>query len=65
MTRQIKKFITDNARAVFVDANSLAHEAGSVKAVNTVLIGVAYGIGILDVSKRALFSQWKNIKQDL
>lgn len=61
---QIKKFITDNARAVFVDANSLAHEAGSVKAVNTVLIGVAYGIGILDVSKESIIqSMEKNIKQ--
>ena len=47
-----------------MDANSLAHEAGSVKAVNTVLIGVAYGIGILDVSKESIIqSMEKNIKQ--
>ncbi len=59
----MKKYIMDNSRAVFVDANSLAYEAGSIKAVNTVLIGVAYGIGVLDVTKESIIkSMEKNIK---
>lgn len=37
--KDIKKILSDNADAVFLDALSLAEEAGNFKAVNVVLIG--------------------------
>lgn len=53
-TDSMKKYISENSRAFFVDANKLAIECGSVKAVNVVLIGVAFGLGLLDVSKESI-----------
>lgn len=55
--------ISENSRAVFVNANFLAQKCGSVKSVNTILIGVSFGLGILDVSKDSIVkSIEKNIK---
>ncbi len=53
-TAKMKEYIAQNSNAVFVDADSLAKACGSVKAANTVLIGVAFGLDALDVSKESL-----------
>jgi len=46
--------ITANACAYFLDAEAIAREVGSTKAVNTVLVGAAYGLGLLDVKRESL-----------
>lgn len=42
------------ADAHFIDANALAREVGSTKAVNTILVGAAYGLGLLDIKRESL-----------
>ncbi len=62
-TEEMMEYISKNSHAVFVDADKLARECGSAKAVNTVLIGVAFGLGVLDVSEESIVqSIKKNIK---
>lgn len=51
---KIMEYIVQNSSAVFVDADSIARDCGSVKAANTVLIGAAFGLGALDVSRESL-----------
>lgn len=51
---KMKEYIAQNSRAVFVDADTIAKGCGSVKASNTVLIGVAFGMGALDLSRESL-----------
>ena len=46
--------IAAHASANFIDADQLALSAGSVKAVNTVLVGAAFGRGLLDIIKDSL-----------
>ena len=59
----MKKYISENCNAYFIDANKIAAECGSVKSVNVVLVGAAYGLGLLDISKDALISALKkNVK---
>ncbi len=53
-TAKMKDYITQNSSAVFIDADTIARECGSVKAANTVLLGVAFGLGVLDVSRESL-----------
>jgi indolepyruvate ferredoxin oxidoreductase beta subunit len=56
-------YISANSKAVFIDADKLAEECGSIKTVNTILIGVAFGLGVLDVSSESIIkSMEKNIK---
>lgn len=50
----MREYIALHSKAIFVDADSIAKECGSVKAANTVLIGVACGLGVLDVQKESL-----------
>ncbi len=60
---KMMKYIAENSKAVFIDANKLAKESGSIKAVNSVLIGAAFGLGVLDLSEESLRqSMKKNIK---
>jgi len=49
-TQKMMDYLSENTKAVFLDANEIALNCGSVKAVNLVLIGVAYGLSCLDVS---------------
>ena len=42
------------AAAIFVDAYSLAEEAGSVKTINVVLLGVATATGHLPLSRETI-----------
>ncbi|OQB14311.1 MAG: indolepyruvate oxidoreductase subunit beta [Firmicutes bacterium ADurb.Bin193] len=44
----------NNKNPLFIDAYSLAQEAGSVKAVNVVLLGAALGAGVVPLEKEAL-----------
>ena len=46
--------ITANANAHFLDAEAIAREVGSTKAVNTVLVGAAYGLGLLNIKRESL-----------
>lgn len=57
---QITDYIKSNSRAFFIDADKIAAECGSVKAVNVVLVGAAYGLGLIDISKNALMAALKN-----
>jgi indolepyruvate ferredoxin oxidoreductase beta subunit len=51
-TAPVFEFIKSNtSQAVFVDGYALAQEAGSVKALNTVLLGVAAAAGYLPFGK--------------
>ncbi len=59
-TDMMIKYISDNVKAYFLDANKLALECGSVKSVNVVLVGVAFGLGLLDISKQSLLDAIKN-----
>lgn len=55
-TQSIKKYISENSDAYFVDANSIAISCGSVKTVNVVLVGIAFGLSLLDVTKESIIS---------
>lgn len=57
---KVKNYISQNSHAVFVDADSIAKKCGSVKASNTVLIGVAFGLGVLDLSRESLIQTIQN-----
>ena len=57
---KMKDYINANSRAHFINANEIAEKCGSVKAVNVVLVGAAYGLGLLDLSKDALMEALKN-----
>jgi len=60
---KITKYISENSNAVFIDADKLARECGSFRAVNTVLIGAACGLGVLELSTDSVIrSMEKNIK---
>lgn len=60
---EIMEYISEKSNVFFIDANKLAKEAGSIRAVNTILIGFAYGLGILDLSGDSIQrSMSKNIK---
>jgi len=59
----MREYIARNSNAVFVDADIIAKECGSVKAANIVLIGVAFGLGALDVSRDNLLQALRdNVK---
>lgn len=52
---EIKKYIKDNAKEVyFVDGYKLAQEAGTVKAVNVVLLGAATAVGRMPFSREIM-----------
>ncbi len=61
-SEKIKKYISDNSKAYFIDANAVAEKSGTVKAVNIVLIGFAFGLGLLKISKEAIVD---SIKQNV
>ena len=46
--------ITANSDAHFIDAEAIAREVGSTKAVNTVLVGAAFGLGLLNLRRESL-----------
>ena len=53
--KEINEYIKNNAgKAVFVDGYDIAEKAGSVKALNIALLGVALGEGILPFSKEVV-----------
>jgi len=52
---EIEKYIKDNAKEVyFIDGYKLAKEAGTVKAVNVVLLGAATAVGKMPFSREAM-----------
>lgn len=52
---EIKKYIEDNASEVyFIDGYKLAKEAGTVKAVNVVLLGAAIAVGKMPFTKEIM-----------
>jgi indolepyruvate ferredoxin oxidoreductase beta subunit len=52
---EITKYITDNAKEVyFIDGYKLAKEAGTVKAVNVVLLGAATAVGKMPFSREIM-----------
>ncbi|MHB8064024.1 MAG: indolepyruvate oxidoreductase subunit beta [Ruminiclostridium sp.] len=52
---EIEKYIKDNAEEVyFIDGYNLAKEAGSVKAVNVVLLGAATAVGKMPFGKEIM-----------
>ncbi len=53
-TAKMKEYIAQNSQAFFVDADNIARECGSIKAANIVLIGAAFGLGALDISRENL-----------
>lgn len=60
---RITKYIEESSNAVFINADKLARECGSLRAVNTVLIGAACGLGVLELSMDSIMqSMKKNIK---
>lgn len=59
----IKDYITSNRKAYLVDANKIALECGNVKSVNVVLIGIAFGLGLIDMSEESIINSIKaNVK---
>ncbi|MBQ8510118.1 MAG: indolepyruvate oxidoreductase subunit beta [Clostridia bacterium] len=50
----IRAAITARSDAHFIDANAAAAEIGSVKAVNTLLVGAACGLGLLDIRRESI-----------
>ncbi|NLG88507.1 MAG: indolepyruvate oxidoreductase subunit beta [Clostridiaceae bacterium] len=60
---KITKYISENTNAIFIDADRIAQECGSFRAVNTVLIGAACGLGVLELSTDSIIqSMKKNIR---
>jgi len=54
-TEEITKYIKNNAKEVyFIDGYSIAKEAGTVKAVNVVLLGAATAVGKMPCSREAM-----------
>lgn len=52
---EMTKYIKDNAKEVyFIDGYKLAEEAGTVKAVNVVLLGAAIAVGKMPFSKEVM-----------
>lgn len=56
----MKDYISTNTKAYFLDANKLSLECGSVKSVNVLLVGFAFGLGLLNISKESLLHAIKN-----
>jgi indolepyruvate ferredoxin oxidoreductase beta subunit len=62
---EIMEYISANSNVFFIDASKLAREAGSIRVVNTILIGFAYGLGLLDLSGESIEkSMSKNIRAE-
>ncbi len=57
---KITEYIKSNCKAYFLDADRLAKKCGSLKAVNVLLVGTAFGLGLLDISKTSLYAAIKN-----
>lgn len=53
-TEEMKKYISSHSKAYFINANDIAIKCGSVKAVNVVLVGAAFGLGLLNMSKESI-----------
>jgi len=54
-TEEITKYIKSNAKEVFfIDGYNIAKQAGSLKAVNVVLLGAATAVGKMPFSREAI-----------
>ncbi len=52
---EIKKYINDNSKEIyFIDGYDITNKAGSVKAVNVVLLGAATAVGKMPFSKEVM-----------
>ncbi len=50
----MRSSIAASGNAHFIDAEAIAREVGSTKAVNTVLVGAAFGLGLLSLKRESI-----------